>query len=96
MREIRTSGSEGGGCEPNRISLPLSADKQIRISGDLGRDRLVIPWRVADEMLKLLWATRFDHRGHPLKGALAGLRQTPQIALRYRRISRVRVPKNCR
>jgi hypothetical protein len=24
MREIRTSGSEGGGCEPNRISLPLS------------------------------------------------------------------------
>ncbi len=25
MREIRTSGSAGGGCEPNRISLPLSS-----------------------------------------------------------------------
>ena len=25
MREIRTSGSEGGGAEPNRLSLPLSA-----------------------------------------------------------------------
>ena len=24
MREIRTSGSEGGGVEPNRPSLPLS------------------------------------------------------------------------
>lgn len=24
MREIRTSGSEGGGTEPNRSSLPLS------------------------------------------------------------------------
>jgi hypothetical protein len=24
MREIRTSGSEGGGVEPNRRSLPLS------------------------------------------------------------------------
>ncbi len=24
MREIRTSGSEGGGTEPNRFSLPLS------------------------------------------------------------------------
>ena len=24
MREIRTSGSEGGGTEPNRPSLPLS------------------------------------------------------------------------
>ena len=24
MREIRTSGSEGGGCETNRFSLPLS------------------------------------------------------------------------
>ena len=25
MREIRTSGSEGGGAELNRLSLPLSA-----------------------------------------------------------------------
>jgi hypothetical protein len=25
MREIRTSGSEGGGAETNRFSLPLSA-----------------------------------------------------------------------
>ena len=26
MRQIRTSGSEGGGCETNRFSLPLSED----------------------------------------------------------------------
>ena len=27
MREIRTSGSEGGGTEPNRFSLPLSENR---------------------------------------------------------------------
>jgi putative endonuclease len=30
MREIRTSGSEGGGIESNRFSLPLSGIKQPR------------------------------------------------------------------
>ena len=29
MREIRTSGSEGGGVEPNRPSLPLSWQKWV-------------------------------------------------------------------
>jgi hypothetical protein len=29
MREIRLSGSEGGGDELNRLSLPLSADPLI-------------------------------------------------------------------
>ncbi len=33
MREIRTSGSEGGGTEPNRSSLPLSR----RFAQDAGR-----------------------------------------------------------
>jgi len=31
MREIRTSGSEGGGTEPNRFSLPLSANGKERV-----------------------------------------------------------------
>ena len=30
MREIRTSGSEGGGAEPNRFSLPLSPVRPLR------------------------------------------------------------------
>jgi hypothetical protein len=29
MREIRTSGSEGGGIETNRFSLPLSVRKAL-------------------------------------------------------------------
>src|SRR5262245_41807090 len=29
MREIRTSGSEGGGIEPNRSSLPLSCSRRF-------------------------------------------------------------------
>ena len=30
MRENRLSGSEGGGAEPNRLSLPLSKFKYLR------------------------------------------------------------------
>jgi hypothetical protein len=30
MREIRQSGSEGGGDEINRLSLPLSIEKSLR------------------------------------------------------------------
>ena len=30
MREIRQSGSEGGGTEPNRFSLPLSIMSSLR------------------------------------------------------------------
>ena len=40
MREIRTSGSEGGGVEYNRRSLPLSTR---RGSGGFLRDREIYP-----------------------------------------------------
>ncbi len=36
MREIRTSGSEGGGTEPNRFSLPLSAKCRKCVLKDAG------------------------------------------------------------
>jgi hypothetical protein len=37
MREIRTSGSEGGGNEPNHFSLPLSAGGEPLITVRLFR-----------------------------------------------------------
>ena len=39
MREIRTSGSEGGGVEPNRPSLPLSAIHAPSLAPGLRRGR---------------------------------------------------------
>ena len=37
MREIRTSGSEGGGVEPNRPSLPLSWRHRLELSQAVAR-----------------------------------------------------------
>lgn len=39
MREIRTSGSEGGGTEPNRPSLPLSRRFAQCAGGTLASER---------------------------------------------------------
>jgi hypothetical protein len=39
MRENRTSGSEGGGAELNRLSLPLSISSQPRSVGTRVRDK---------------------------------------------------------
>ena len=51
MREIRTSGSEGGGVEPNRLSLPLSEGRIRRLQPPVqARGRLWVPaFRGGDE-----------------------------------------------
>jgi hypothetical protein len=41
MREIRTSGSEGGGIESNRFSLPLSGQETEILGFPLSRERRV-------------------------------------------------------
>ena len=74
------------GFVDDQTTLRLAADQHIRIAGELGQHRLMVPRRVADEMLKPLRASRRDHRRHPLKRTFSGLGQTLQVALRHRRI----------
>jgi hypothetical protein len=60
MREIRTSGSEGGGAEPNLRSLPLSwptwvpASAGMEIRGKLYRLRPAARRRVSSTIAKTL------------------------------------------
>ena len=62
----------------------LAAQQTIRVLADLRHHRLVVPRRVADEMLELLRAATFNHGGHRRERAILGLRQAMQIAPRHR------------
>jgi hypothetical protein len=62
----------------------FAAQQTIRVLADLGQHWLVIPGRVADEMLELLRAAFVNHGCHRGKGAVFRLRQSAQIALRNR------------
>jgi hypothetical protein len=53
----------------NQAAVGLAAEKRIGVQADLRHDQLVLPRRVADEMLKLLRAAAFDHIGHRRKRA---------------------------
>jgi hypothetical protein len=49
MREIRLSGSEGGGTEFNRFSLPLSSAFSLlcraTLGGELPRIKVAVQWK---------------------------------------------------
>ena len=64
----------------------LAAQQAVGILADLRDDRLVLPRRVADEVLKLLRAAILNHGGHRLERGSFRLRQATQIALRHRRV----------
>ena len=64
----------------------LAAQKSVRVPADLRHHRLVVPRRVADEMLKLLRAATLNHGGHRLERAVLRLRQSAQISARHRRV----------
>jgi hypothetical protein len=64
----------------------LAAQKTIRVRSDLRHHRLVVPRRVADEMLKLLGAAILNHGGHRLERAVFRLRQSAQIPARHDRV----------
>jgi len=53
----------------DQAAVGLAAEKRIGVQADLRHDQLVLPRRVADEMLKLLGAAVFDHVGHRRKRA---------------------------
>ena len=64
----------------------LAAQKGVRVPADLRQHRLVVPRRVADEMLKLLRAAILNHGGHRLERAILRLRKPAQIPTRHRRV----------
>src|SRR5271170_462571 len=70
----------------------MIAQEAIRVRADLRDHRLVIPRRVADEMLKLLQTAVLNHGGHRLDRAVLRLRQSAQPA-GHGALSRVRVRK---
>jgi len=64
----------------------LAAQKGVRVSADLRQYRLVVPRRVADEMLKLLRAAILNHSGHRLERTIPRLRKPAQIPTGHRRV----------
>jgi hypothetical protein len=67
-------------------SLACSVARQaVGILADLRHNRLVIPWRIADEVRELLCAACVNHACHPSDGAVFRLHQTARIARRRRR-----------
>ncbi len=60
----------------------LVAQKGVRVPADLRHDGLVIPRRLADEMLKLPRIAILNHGGHRFERAIFCLRKPTQIASR--------------
>jgi len=61
MREIRLSGSEGGGFEFNRFSLPLLLDRPFGAQGRLPKSEIwscpgfpVFCWRAVEFALRMI------------------------------------------
>jgi hypothetical protein len=71
---------------PYPATVRLATNQRIRIPADLRHNRLMLPGRVADEVLELLRTAVLNHVGHPGKSAIAGLRQALQIPPGHRRI----------
>jgi len=64
----------------------LAAEQAVRITADLRHHRLMLPRRVADEVLELLRAPALNHGSHRGERALFRLRQSAQIARCHRRV----------
>ena len=72
----------------------LAAQKSVRIPADLRHYGFVVPWRFADEMLKLLRTAAFNYGGHRFERTILRLRQPPQVTARHGRVvSRARAEK---
>ena len=67
-------------------AVRFAAQKAVGIAADLFDDRLVPPWRVADEVLELLLAAVLNHGGHRRERGRLRLCKALQIALGHRRI----------
>ena len=63
----------------------LAAQQAVSVPADLRHNRLVVPWRIADEMLELLRAACVNHGRHRREGAVFRLRQAAQITPCHRR-----------
>jgi len=57
----------------------LAAQQIVGVAADLRCHGLVVPRRLADEMLELLSAPILDHGGHRFKCTVYGLRKSAQI-----------------
>jgi hypothetical protein len=64
----------------DQATIRLAAKHLVRIPADLHNDRLVVPRRVADEVLELLCAAALNRCGHRGELADLGLHQSTQVA----------------
>ena len=69
----------------DQAAVRPTAEKMVRIPANLRHNRLMLPWRVADEVLELLGTPVFHHGRHRLERAGRGLRQPLQIAMSHSR-----------
>ena len=69
-----------------RLLSDRPAEQCVRVPADLRDDRLMLPGRVADEVLKLLRTAAFNHLRHPGKPAVPSLGQALQVSPRHWRI----------
>ena len=87
MREICTSGSEGGGIEFNQSSLPLSTVRDQDDSGSVPEERAETPFRsfgsrVAARFLVLRWTVPWGGIGQALVSGLApGSTRAARVAI---------------
>jgi hypothetical protein len=63
----------------------LAAQQAVGVLADVRHNRLVVPRRVADEVLELLRAACVNQRCHPSEGTVFRLRQSPQVTPCHRR-----------
>ena len=67
-------------------AVGLAAEQAVGVTGNLFDDRLVPPWRVADEVLELLRAAILNHGSHRGERGCLRLGKTMQIAPGQRRV----------
>jgi len=67
-------------------AVGLAAEQAVGVTGNLFDDRLVPPWRVADEVLELLRAAILNHGSYRGERGCLRLGKTMQIAPGHRRV----------